>query len=310
MIAKELDPFSSTDRLQVAGRKAEEQMAFYLRRYFASSEDICVINGLKLFANGESAQFDHLIVHPNGIIIIESKSVASKITVTADNQWIREYGEKSTGMKSPIIQAEMQKMVFLEFAKYFSQIPSVFLGDNVQILVAISDGGIINWSNRPPIANVLKADQICSAAISLINSTTSKQEDIVDSDDLFQWFLDNMKKGEFKQIPGRNWVPWLALFLSVCNEYKDDLQTLASPDESLDANWALVDDQTKRQIILELMPLNYNAKWDSTVGKWYLPFHSAYLTALRELDYKLHGPRKSIRINIKPRAPQIDNPDV
>jgi hypothetical protein len=38
MIRKELDPFEDTDRYAVAGRKAEEKMAFYLKRYFASNQ--------------------------------------------------------------------------------------------------------------------------------------------------------------------------------------------------------------------------------------------------------------------------------
>lgn len=287
MIAKELDPFSSSDKFQVAGRKAEEQMAFYLRRYFASEEDIYVINGLKLFANGESAQFDHLIVHPNGIIIVESKSVASKITVTADNQWIREYGERSTGMKSPIIQAEMQKMIFMEFAKTLKTIPAIFLGDNIQVLVGISDSGIINWLDRPAIANVLKADQICSATLAIIKATTlGKREEIVHQDDLEQWFLDNTEKGEYKQIPNRNWVPWISMFLAACNGYSDDLNTLQSPEESMDDYWNIADDQTKRQVIHDFMPENYRALWHSTVFKWQQPFQSERRKNMRAWAFK------------------------
>lgn len=39
MILKELDPFSSADVLEKAGRQAEEQMAFYLRRAFKDEPD-------------------------------------------------------------------------------------------------------------------------------------------------------------------------------------------------------------------------------------------------------------------------------
>ena len=40
MIRKELDPFEGSGKLELAGRKAEEQMAFYLRRFFGSSVDV------------------------------------------------------------------------------------------------------------------------------------------------------------------------------------------------------------------------------------------------------------------------------
>lgn len=287
MIAKELDPFYSNDKFQVAGRKAEEQMAFYLRRYFASSDEIYVINGLKIHANGESAQIDHLIIHPNGMLIIESKSVAEKIAVTADNQWIRKFGEKSTGMKSPIVQAEMQKMVFLQFAKNLDRFPNQFLGDNIQVLVAISDGGFIDWLDRMPISNVLKADQICDAAIKVIEfAAAGKPQEIIHEDALKQWFLDNTEQGKYMQIPTRNWVPWLAMFLSACNGYKDDLNTLESPDESLDDLWIHADVQTKRQIIHDLMSTNYQALWNATVTKRQKPFHWERVQNMRAMARK------------------------
>lgn len=294
MIAKELDPFYSTDKFQVAGRKAEEQMAFYLRRYFATEEDIYVINGLKIFANGESAQFDHLIVHPNGLIIIESKSVASKITVTADNQWIREYGDKSSGMKSPIIQAEMQKMIFGEFAKSLNQMPKTFLGDNIQLLISISDHGIINWSDRLPISNVLKADQICKAAIAIIeNSALGKTEEYVPADAVKQWFEHNTEIGVFKRIPNRNWVPWIAHFLSACNGLKDDPITLLCPDKSLEDGWRIADDQTKRQIIYGLLPGWYSELWCAVIDKsWQKTFYVERIRNQRAMAYKTHGFKK------------------
>lgn len=287
MIAKELDPFVGRDKFQLAGRKAEEQMAFYLRRYFATSDDIYVLNGLKIFANGELAQIDHLIVHPNGIIIIESKSVASKITVTNDLQWIREYAENSTGMKSPIIQAEMQKMVFLEFAKKLNDIPGVFLNENIQLLIAISDNGIINWSNRDPIPSVLKADQVCNAATAIIEAAAvGKSEEIIHESALKQWFLDNTAIGVYKQIPSRNWVPWIALFLAACNEYKNDLDLLPCPDESMDKLWGNVDFQIRRQTIHELFPSAYATLWRSTVGKRQESFHKERLANMRASAYK------------------------
>ena len=48
MILKELDLFLGHGVREVAGRKAEEQMAFYLKRFFSSSSDVDVLNYLQL----------------------------------------------------------------------------------------------------------------------------------------------------------------------------------------------------------------------------------------------------------------------
>ncbi|HEY9859882.1 MAG TPA: hypothetical protein V6D16_10265 [Candidatus Obscuribacterales bacterium] len=41
MIVKELDALASQDKFAKAGRTAEEQMAFYLRRAFARVRQLC-----------------------------------------------------------------------------------------------------------------------------------------------------------------------------------------------------------------------------------------------------------------------------
>jgi len=170
MILKELDPFHGTDKFQIAGRRAEEQMAFYLRRYFKAANDVFVINGLKIWLDGETAQIDHLVVHPTGLIIVESKSVAGKISITRDMQWIRQYGEKQVGMKSPIIQAKMQGQLLSELISIFAK-PAQFLSENIVNLVAISDNGIIEWSDSGPLEGVKKADQICDEITRIASET-------------------------------------------------------------------------------------------------------------------------------------------
>ena len=52
MIVKELDPFQPTDRFEKAGREAEEQMAFYLRRAFKDEAKVRVFNGLRFVRDG------------------------------------------------------------------------------------------------------------------------------------------------------------------------------------------------------------------------------------------------------------------
>lgn len=51
MIYKELDPFQSNDKFAKTGRAAEEQMAFYFKRFFCDDSDILVLNGIRIGHN-------------------------------------------------------------------------------------------------------------------------------------------------------------------------------------------------------------------------------------------------------------------
>ncbi len=52
MILKELDPLEATDPLAKAGRRAEEQMAHYLRRAFGDAPDLQLFHDLRLERDG------------------------------------------------------------------------------------------------------------------------------------------------------------------------------------------------------------------------------------------------------------------
>ena len=114
MIRKELDPFEGFGKFELSGRKAEEQMAFYLRRFFGSSADVDVLNYLRIDLNGEVAQMDHLVLHPFGLLIVESKSVSDGVQITDDGQWMRWFNRKPSGMASPITQAHLQGKLLKE----------------------------------------------------------------------------------------------------------------------------------------------------------------------------------------------------
>lgn len=106
-------------------------MAFYLKRSFQNSKGIFVLNDIRLVMNDDVAQIDHLIIHEYGIIIIESKSVTSKISINEYGEWTRHYPKFSRGMPSPINQAIRQadflqnflmarSELLLKKAKFFS----------------------------------------------------------------------------------------------------------------------------------------------------------------------------------------------
>jgi hypothetical protein len=160
MIIKPLDPFDSSEKYAIAGRKAEEKMAFYLKVDFEDEPDIHIINGLRVELDDGAVQIDHLVIHPYGMIIVESKSVTGKVQIKEDGQWIRWFNDQSNGMESPLKQGEIQAKRLKKHlnkaanpAGYFDAVP-------VDVITAISDQGVIIWPNGQPLKGVMKADQV------------------------------------------------------------------------------------------------------------------------------------------------------
>jgi hypothetical protein len=108
MIFKELDPFVAQSKFDRAGRKAEEQMAHYLLRFFGKSESVDVLNGIRIEIDGEIAQMDHIVLHPLGILIVESKSVGaafkSKMTVNGSAGTLSMTKRKHLGCAPPLLK--------------------------------------------------------------------------------------------------------------------------------------------------------------------------------------------------------------
>ncbi len=168
MILKEIDNKQFSDKYQQYGHKAEKQMAFYLKRAFQDIDDVFVINDLRLTMNGDTAQIDHLIIHRFGFIILESKSVVSEISINKHGEWTRHYQKIHKGIPSPIKQA-MRQVDFLKkflntssenLLKKTSILKTSVLDFKFDVLVAISDSGIVNRPKGYEFVEVLKADQI------------------------------------------------------------------------------------------------------------------------------------------------------
>ena len=166
MIYKELDPFHSEDKFAQFGRAAEEQMAFYLKRHFGNDPDVLVLNGIRLEADDDAAQVDHLVIHSYGLAIVESKSVHGKIQIKDDGQWIRWFnGNQSKGMASPLHQARLQSKFFRALLGKASRNNALIDQLPIDILVAISDEGVIVWPKSGAITGVCKADQVADKII-------------------------------------------------------------------------------------------------------------------------------------------------
>lgn len=187
MIQKNIDKKENLTKFQKSGHDAEIQMAFYLKRAFQENKDIHVINDLRLEKNNDYAQIDHLIIHRFGFIVLESKSVTSKVSVNAHGEWTRHYYQQKTGMPSPVEQAKRQAHFLKNFLTAESHqllrktlmLQASITDFKFDVLVAISDTGIIDRAKNTDISEVHKADQITETIIDLIASYASTNKNLL-----------------------------------------------------------------------------------------------------------------------------------
>ena len=167
MITKELDPFYGKTSWDFAGRKAEENMAFYLKRRFYDSPNLFVINNLRFPWLDSYVQIDHLVLCRYGAFIIESKSVRNKVKYEGE-QWSRLWDGHWIGMKNPVLQAKEQGRALQDLlckndkyllGKFLGLLQKGFGYLPVICFVSISDTGMF----IPPKKNDLYKEQVFKA---------------------------------------------------------------------------------------------------------------------------------------------------
>ncbi len=163
MIIKENTNPAPEDKFEKAGYEAERKVAYYLKMAFGDEPKLLILHDLRIeFEDNITAQMDHLLIHQFGLIIIESKSVAGKLQVKEDGQWMRWYNNQSKGMHNPIKQAKLQgqtlKRVLLNSSKEDTR--KVLESFPIDVLVSISDSGEFIAHKRTLYPEVCKADQV------------------------------------------------------------------------------------------------------------------------------------------------------
>lgn len=202
MIIKSTDTKQNLNKRCKSGFQAEKQMSFYLKRAFQKEKDIFVINDLRLVLNDDVAQIDHLIVHRYGFIIIESKSVTTKIKINEHGEWIRFYGRQYQGMPSPVKQAERQASFLKNFLSLQSKkllknrkiFKSSFEKFTFEVLVAISDKGVIERPKGSTIDRIYKADQVADNIIEMIEKYKKVNKNLLNPTTFYQFADSSMEK--------------------------------------------------------------------------------------------------------------------
>lgn len=179
MIIKPYVARHETDPRLKAGVGAEKQMAHYLDRHFAARERFLVLHDLRFEFEGEIAQIDHLVVHPYGVAIIESKSVSTAVRLNAVGEWERRRNGSWAGMPDPLLQAERQARLLRRLlSSREEELLDKFLLGTLQgtfgfmatdVFAAISDEGRIERAHKGQAPNAKKADAIPRAVEDIVD---------------------------------------------------------------------------------------------------------------------------------------------
>jgi hypothetical protein len=111
---------------------------------------------------------DYLLAHLHRMIIVESKSVTTEVRVNEHGEWCRMVHGRPRGMASPIEQARRQWEFFRSVLNAHKEsllarilgLQGTFTAMPLEVLVAISDDGIIRRARGHELPEVLKADQV------------------------------------------------------------------------------------------------------------------------------------------------------
>jgi len=106
------------------GFKAEKDNAYYLDFYLKDDKKVILIHDLRLEFNGKTAQIDHILISPLGIILLESKSFKGHLTIKSDNSLQVKYGNKISSFPNPLEQSKRHSRVLKEIVERYIEIPN------------------------------------------------------------------------------------------------------------------------------------------------------------------------------------------
>lgn len=160
MILKELDPFLGGSQDEIAHRIAQDRMAYHLRRYFGKSEEVDVLNYLRVSSGTVVTLVDHLVLHPYGLIVIERENLNERVQIKDDGQWVRWRGDVATEVRSPITRAYLRALSLKAFLDKIVKQKGFFDAVELDILVAVPDTARIQWPTMGVLPEVCNTDQV------------------------------------------------------------------------------------------------------------------------------------------------------
>lgn len=160
MVLKELDPFHGRTQDEIAGRIAQDRMAYHLRRFFGKSEEIDVLNYLRVGSGNAVTHVDHLLLHPYGLLVVERDNLVGRVQIKDDGQWVRWLDDAPSEMRSPITRAYLRALSLKAFLDQNVKQKGFFDAIELDILVAVPDTTTIQWPTTGPLVEICNADQV------------------------------------------------------------------------------------------------------------------------------------------------------
>ena len=160
MILKELDPFLGGSQDEIAHRIAQDRMAYHLRRYFGKSEEVDVLNYLRVSSDTVVTMIDHLVLHAFGLIVIERESLSEPIQIKDDGQWLRLRQDGPVEMRSPITRAYLRALSLKAFLDKMVRQKGFFDAIELDIIVSVPDTNRIRWPTTGALPEICSTDQV------------------------------------------------------------------------------------------------------------------------------------------------------
>lgn len=160
MVFKELDTLDWQDQSAIVRRTADQQMPYYLRRFFAQSTQVDVLNQLCVATGGVVTRIDHLLMHAHGLVVVDSHSVSGHIQVEQDGRWTCLEGTQTRVIRSPVTQAYEQALSLKAFLDKKVRQKGFFDRVELDILVAVPDADAIQWPGSAALVEVCNSDEV------------------------------------------------------------------------------------------------------------------------------------------------------
>lgn len=168
MVLKELDPPDWRDQSAIRRRTAEEQMPYYLRRYFGESAEVDVLNQLRVTSGGVETRVDHLLLHAYGLVVVDSTSVSGRLQVRDDGHWVCLHHGTPRVIASPITQAYVQALSMKAFLGKKVMQKGFFERLELDVLVAVPDAEAIEWPFEGAMVEVCSFDAVARQVNALV----------------------------------------------------------------------------------------------------------------------------------------------
>jgi len=158
------------------GYKAEKDNAYYLDFAFKDHKRAVLLHDIRLEYNGLSAQFDHILITPSSIIVLESKSFTYKgiLTINNDTSLTINYGKYTKTYPSPVEQNKRHLQVLKQFINENIELPNrikLLGGPDYEQKVLIHPNTNITNTNLPEY--FVRSDTFASERIKEIDNLSA-----------------------------------------------------------------------------------------------------------------------------------------